>query len=350
MTTGSGTYFDGAAPLPQPVKATLDSTGLLISGTGGVTVARWRIEEIDIADRRPASLTLARRGGEARLRVNDAELARRLINQLKPRLGRRTRRHAVGWIGAGAALVAALGLFLVFAWPLTADLLARFIPEAWFDRLGDSAAAAVIGRQPVCTDAEARAMLDGMAARLGRASGREPPRITVIKTKQSNAFALPGNRVIVLSGLLAEAEHPNEIAGVLAHEIGHLEHAHPTRQFVRQAGLFLLIEMFTGGSSLGAFGASAVATGYSREFEREADSFAESAMAAAGLDARPVAGFFARLAAKEKSGPGILGVVGNYLSTHPDSAERAEVFARSKPGSAALTADRFAALKKACAV
>lgn len=348
---GRGTFFDGTAPLPRPVEILLGRDSLAIVGLDGGAIATWRLDEIDVADRRPASLTLARRGGEARLKPADPDLAAALLQALGPGLKARAWRGALAWIGAGAALVAALGLFLVVAWPVTADLLARLIPPQAFDRLGDSTVAALTRGERLCGDPYARGLLEGMARKLVRGSDRPPPRITVIRSKQSNAFALPGNRVIVLSGLITEATHPNEVAGVLAHEIGHLAHDHPARQFVRQAGLFLLVEMFTGGSSLGGFGATAVATGYSRAFEREADDFALAALHRAGYDARPVAAFFERISAQEKkSAVPLLGALGNYLSTHPASDERAAAFAQGEPGARALTDEAFQALKKACGV
>lgn len=351
---GNGIYFDGAAPVPRQAILTVDGTALSITDATDATIARWDLGDIDLVDHRPATLTLARRGGEARVKVTDPELAAGLIVALRAGLRRRAWGGALRWIGAGASLVAALGLFLVFAWPSAADLLAQLLPESWLDRLGQVTASAVSGRQPHCTDPRALALLDGLAGRIAEASGRSKPTIVVVRHPVSNAFAMPANRIVFFSGLIAEAQHPNEIAGVLAHEIGHLERRHPSRQLVRQGGLFLLVEMFTGGSSLGAFGATAVSTGYSRAFEREADDFARATLARADLDARPVAGFFGRMAAKEKAREknSILpfGLAGSfdYLSTHPNSAERAAAFAEAPPGRAALTAAEFAALKGIC--
>ena len=193
---------------------------------------------------------------------------------------------------------------------------------------------------------ELEAYIGGVVERLIR---RPAPdlRIYVMRDASLNAAMLPTGMMIVNTGLLVRVRNEAQLAAVLAHEAGHIRHRHGMRTLVQTTLLSSITALAFGDFSTVLAGAPALLghLGYSRDFEREADSFAESAMAAAGFDARPVAGFFARLAAKENSGPAILGVVGNYLSTHPDSAERAEVFARSKPGSAALTAERFAALK-----
>lgn len=347
---GNGEYFDGAAPVSRRVEVMLGREALSIVGPDGAAIASWMLPEIEFADRRPATLTVIRRGGDARLKVTDPDLAAALLQALGPGLKRRARLGALGWIGAGGGLVAALGAFLIFGWPAAADLLARLLPEIWLDHLGRATATAIAGKQPRCADPWGVALLDRMAERIAETSGRPKPEITVVRHPVANAFAMPANRVVIFSGLITTAQHPNEIAGVLAHEIGHLERRHPSRQLVRQGGLFLLVELFTGGSSLGGFGASAVSTGYSRAFEREADDFARAALAQLGLDARPVAGFFARMAEKEKGATLPFGLGGgfDYLSTHPNSGERAAFFKEASPGRAALAAEDFAALKGIC--
>lgn len=347
---GSGEYFDGTAPLARRVEVTLGREALSVVGPDGAALASWMLREIDFADRRPATLTLTRRGGEARLKVTDPDLAAALLQAIGPGLRRRARLGTLGWIGAGGGLVAALGAFLIFGWPATADLVARLLPELWLDHLGRATATAIVGKQPRCADPRGVTLLESLAGRIAETSGRPRPEITVVRHPVANAFAMPANRVVIFSGLITGAQHPNEIAGVLAHEIGHLERRHPSRQLVRQGGLFLLVELFTGGSSLGGFGASAVSTGYSRAFEREADDFARAALSELGLDARPVAGFFARMAEKEKSATLPFGLGGgfDYLSTHPNSGERAAFFKDAAPGRAALTAAEFAALKGIC--
>ena len=68
----------------------------------------------------------------------------------------------------------------------------------------------------------------------------------VLATPVPNAFALPGGKVYVFNGLLAKAENPDEIAGVLAHEFGHLKHRDGTRNLIYNGGTSFLIGLLFG--------------------------------------------------------------------------------------------------------
>ncbi|WP_230980348.1 M48 family metallopeptidase [Oryzicola mucosus] len=138
-----------------------------------------------------------------------------------------------------------------------------------------------------------------------------------------NAFALPDGTVVLTDELVELAGSDDEIVlGVLAHEIGHVDHEHSLRQLYEAAGTAGLIMLIGGDIGAGTEdlltqGAALVALSHSRGAEREADRFSVELMHKAGRDPAAVARFFELLQKK-------LGDTGSddFLSTHPATPER----------------------------
>lgn len=339
------TWYDGLSPKAIPVQVRPDGIGLDIRLQDGTPLATWPIDRIVIADSRSGEMTICLRGGDARLRIDDPTLMGRLVTETKPHIRRHAANSFLRWTMIALVILGVSGFGIAFGWPVLADRIAANMPDAWLDPIGQAAARSLTGKDKVCLAPEGVAALDRLVTRLSLAADRPKPDVRVIASKTTNAFAVPNNHIVLLGGLVAEAEHPSEVAGILAHEMGHLRHRHSARMLVRQLGVFLLVEVLTGGSSLGGFGATAVALNYSRDFEREADDYALKLMADAKLDARPVAAFFERLAKKEH---GYIAQTLEYLGTHPASAGRAAAFAAASGGGPAMSQADFEALKKIC--
>jgi len=151
--------------------------------------------------------------------------------------------------------------------------------------------------------------------------------------------------VMVFAGLLADAQSPDEVAGVLAHEFTHLRLRHPTAAMIRATGVGLAVTLVTGETSgvLASGAAMALAGAYSREDEAAADAGGVALMNAAGLDAHGLSAFLRRLAAHPSRVPA-------WLSTHPDSAARADAVDRlARPdGHPVLAPEQWTALKGIC--
>ena len=126
---------------------------------------------------------------------------------------------------------------VLFGVPLAADRLAPLVPQAIERRLGDAAETqirAVFGGK-TCNDAAGQAAFAKLVTALREPAGLDPSvQSAVLATPIPNAFALPGGKLYLLSGLLAKAENPDEIAGILAHELGPSQasrrHAQPDPQ------------------------------------------------------------------------------------------------------------------------
>ena len=235
------------------------------------------------------------------------------------------RRRRAGMLSVGVVLVAAVALFWYTPEILAAS--AAGLPIAVDEKLGEAAMGDVertLG--PRLESPEVQAYLDQVVARL-RPHASEPAfdyRIHAVASEEVNAFALPGGQMVVMSGLLAEAGGPEEVAGVLAHEMAHVTGPHGLRGAAHGAGRWLALSILVGDDSAwlalaGRAADYASGSAYSREQEAAADAEGARMMAAAGLDPLAIAQFFERL--KSHSGSELSGVA-NWLSSHPEHDAR----------------------------
>lgn len=146
-------------------------------------------------------------------------------------------------------------------------------------------------------------------------------KLHVIENQEINAFALPDHHMVVHTGLLDYAIHEQEVAGVLAHEIAHMELKHVLKKLGKEIGLSVLINI-TAGDAGGEIIKEGIRTlsssAYDRSLEKSADLQAVQYMLAAKMDPKYFADFLERLSEGQAT-PQVL----NWMSTHPDSKERA---------------------------
>ncbi|WP_404382706.1 M48 family metalloprotease [Caenispirillum salinarum] len=163
-----------------------------------------------------------------------------------------------------------------------------------------------------------------------------PYEITIANTPIVNAFALPGGKITLTRGLLAMASNEAEVAGVVAHEMGHVTARHSAERqgagMVAQLGAVLLGAV-TGSSeiaNLASFGAQAYLQSYSREQELEADMLGVRYMTRAGYDPDAMTTFLATLGDQARLDARMMGrdpsAVDQYniMATHPRSIERVQ--------------------------
>ncbi|MCB1146840.1 MAG: M48 family metallopeptidase [Leptospiraceae bacterium] len=146
-------------------------------------------------------------------------------------------------------------------------------------------------------------------------------KIIPVYNEMVNAFALPGGYIIVHSELLTLAETPEEVAAVLAHEIGHIERKHIIKRMVVKLGLEVIKIILTGGDSRVINEAASMMAGntFDQSQEEDADEFALELLLKAKIDPRNLATFFRRLSEEyEADLPESL----QFFSTHPDTNER----------------------------
>jgi len=256
-----------------------------------------------------------------------------------------TRGYRMAALTAGA-IVAVLAL----AWagyPLIKDGLAAVLPASWSDRIGAEMVNDEAMFEKPCTGAAGIAALNDLAGRLSRYAGmREPITVHVRSSDTVNAFAATGGHIAVLDGLIQQAATPDEVAGVLAHEIGHVKHRHPLKRLIDVAGIQLIVTGISG--DVGAVGTTVLMLNYGRKDEAQADRTALDLLDHAGIKANGLADFFDRMAAKRKNRLDIAG----FLRTHPPLAERSAMMRDHKSPAAprpALTDRQWRDVRAVCA-
>lgn len=257
------------------------------------------------------------------------------VDALEHARGRRasTRLHRLENIGPPLLMLAALLMLTFFIgvrWtvPWLADAAARLVPYTVESRIGaatlDTLDRVALRPSKLPQDKQ-RAILAVFDALAGHAEA--PPDSLRLTFRQggkllgANALALPGGQIIVTDEL-AELAHTSEaLAGVLAHEIAHVEHRHGMRLLTRIAGLSTIVMLMTGEVSsmthdIGALGSALLDLEYSRGFELEADTRGSALLRLADMDPETLAALLEKLTSQtRRQAP-------NWLSTHPPTGER----------------------------
>jgi len=364
---GKGTFFDGATSARRAVLVELQSDCLAVrDAEHRDIVARWPYNKLDHLQAPEGVLRLGEVGGKApaRLEVRDPALIAAIDDLSVPvdRSGaneRRSRLKVVGWSVVAVAVLVTIGVFGV---PALAGRLAPLVPLRAERLLGDA------------VDGQVRKMLDKTDGKkdfeCGAGNGETPGRAAfvklvgkleaaaalplqldakVIRRGEANAVALPGGRIYVFEGLINKSESADELAGVIAHEIGHVAHRDGTRSVLQAAGLSFLFGMllgdFVGGSAV-VIGARAVLqSSYSRDVESAADIYGVGLMQKAGGNPRAFGTVLDRIAGAIH--PGI-----EILADHPDTQARVRVInelsAAAPPPKPLLEGAEWAALKLIC--
>ena len=232
-------------------------------------------------------------------------------------------RHRIVWnIVGGALLASVLGLW--FGSDLLVELAVDRIPIEWERKLGESAYRDFLARQEVMKEGLAVAAVTEMTHRLTDPIPENPYtfEITVVKSDVVNAFALPGGYIVVFTGLMKKAESPEEVAGVLAHELNHVLQRHGLERIVKQLGFVAVVSIVLGnqqglGGVMKQLGVELMTLKFGRAQETEADLTGLQLLHRAKIDPSGMITFFQRLAEKDE------GRV-EWFSTHPMSSARAD--------------------------
>lgn len=239
-------------------------------------------------------------------------------------------RFRAGWVVLATILLLplfALLLFLYNAEPIAEWAVAR-IPAAEEARLGDLVLAQVRLQHRLIEEGPAVAAVRALGEQLNTGTLHHY-RWFVVDDPTLNAFAAPGGVVVVNSGLLRAVTAPEELAGVLAHEIAHAELRHSLTVMVKGLGLQTLAALVLGdwsGSAVAEAARQLTELAYSRDAERAADAEGLRRLIAARIDPSGMVRFFERLQQETKLAPPA------FLSTHPDTVERLAQLRRAVAG------------------
>ena len=357
----SATWFDGKSAARRAATVSLVADALVIFPEGQAPL-RWPLDCLRWVNRPDSA-------GEARLACGD-DAARLdivdpvLVSALRrawPAIDRAAIRHERHGRTAVIALggVAAIGAAIYAAAAFLPALLAPLVPPEVERSIGEAAVRQIVGifgtlekrEARLCDGAAGQAAIDRLVARLvpdDEPAGRIA--VTVANIGMVNALAAPGGRLLMFRGLIDFAKIPEEFAGVLAHEMGHALHRHPTKGMIREIGLSSTLGILTG--SAGAQGLAgtaanvAVRTTYTREAEEEADDTAVRLLQRAGIGTAGMISLFDRFARMGTDLPKSV----QLFSTHPRSEDRARHIRALGGASAgpAMSAADWAAIRAMC--
>jgi len=246
--------------------------------------------------------------------------ARDFLGRISKRLTGDSSWHFVRWqVFTGAAIVGLMVIFYIL-YPYANRALVTVIPDRWAVRAGDLVLDHLYTEYSanVCRSAEGDKALNKLVQGLQVMDLPYDLRVQVVDHHQVNALTAPGGRIVILNGLLQEAESVSEVAGVLAHEAGHVYYKHPMQGVVNILG-FSIVGSFFGGDAA-SIAVVALSMSYGRDMERQADKKALETLLENDISASGILGFFERLNKKKKNN--VAAELEKLLSTHPLSEER----------------------------
>jgi Zn-dependent protease with chaperone function len=348
-------YYDGetAQAHEVSVRTTTNEVVIFRAADAGI-MARWPIGEISVLGdiRHEAVPPIVRRGSEARLMVDDPELRRQLaalvpqvapLVEPPPAVARR-----IGTLGA--VFVALVGLFWL-AIDYGTEYAAPLLPYSLQAKLGESVFDELSSDKDECHGKAGLKALNDFANRLAKAADY-PHEITVhvMEGGPVNAFTLPGGILVFFSDLIEQAKDSSQVAGVMAHEIGHVVHYHPMKGLARQYGIDLLVKLVSGGYSdvvgtLASGGNVLLALRNGRAFERDADKTGVELLEKLDVRADGIASFFEQMLEKE---PKDMAAAAGIWSSHPPTAERIAATRRPSSGKPAFTDAEWKVIRNVC--
>jgi len=344
-------YFDGQRAERQAVMLRLTPQGIGFAACDGTPVfwARSEIRRLPGPDDR---LILACGDGRARLQVHDPAARAVLLRHIGPDTAKRgtarETRRIVFWLIAATVSILLTALLLI---PLLAERIAPLVPPRAEIALGDAVDGALRNHLDLvtCETGPGAAALDRLTARLSAVHALHvEPRAAVVRRSEVNALALPGGRIYVFEGLLRHVDGPDALAGIIAHEIGHVAHRDGLRNLIQAGGTGFLMGLFfgdfIGGGVLAGLAQTSLMATYSRRQELAADRFAAQTLHALGRPTHPFAGFLLDIGNDQ---PG-------FFATHPMGEERESAVTalrRGAPSGSApplLTSEEWADLRAIC--
>ena len=223
-------------------------------------------------------------------------------------------------------LLSPIALFFIFRGEIVNYIATKF-PASYEQKMGDKLFWAVSKGYEIETDSVLNAQLNQVVKPLLEAEEDTSFHFSfyIISDTTVNAFALPGGKVVINSGLIAKADGWDEVLGVVAHEMRHVTARHHLRGIISNVGVFYIISSFFGDYSglltqATALGANLESLMYSRQFEFEADNGALVYLEKAMINPQGMKSFFEKLSKMEgavSSSPYF-----SILSTHPATIDR----------------------------
>jgi predicted Zn-dependent protease len=191
------------------------------------------------------------------------------------------------------------------------------------EKIGDIFQNYIIQSEDVIHDKEITTPVNNLVKEICTANGIKPEEIKVyiVKNNQINAFAIPGKQLVIYSGLIDETKNQYELAGVIAHELAHIQLGHIKKKLIKELGLTTLLSVSGGvqGAELAKKMVKLLSsTAYDRKQEKEADLQAINYLINTGVSPAYLTDFLERLSKKEFPGLKYF----SWISDHPETKQR----------------------------
>lgn len=228
-------------------------------------------------------------------------------------------RGVVNLLIIGAIVTAVIVVTYLLAVPALADRMAQTLPRSVEEEMGEASYKSMLAGEK--TDEPRTEAINHFFKTL-HYNSNYPIRITVVNNNIVNAFALPGGRIVVYTGIIDKMNQPEELVALLSHEYSHVQLQHSTKAMCRSLGSYIILSALIGDA--GGVTAAVVQNadqlkqlGYSRSLEEEADREGMKLMEQNRIDLNGMRNLFKALKAEEKdhTTPG-------FLSTHPLTDDR----------------------------
>ena len=361
--------FDGNSTAPQNGILRLSNESVTLTGPDGSSY-QWRLSEIDSLENTAAGYCCVLRqrspsGYQLQLFFTDDTVYRKLKNLVHQRKSCVVRFFQKVWALKLWQVTLLILLTLICFFYLFFYLLHRaytITPVAYDTHLGSKIDSSLAKMYERCESPAIDTFLTKAMRQLSRPEDRFTHRVIVLNDPTRNAISIPGGTIYLFRGLLDSSRGPDEILGVLSHEISHAEERHSVRQILQSLGLFYMGSLFIGIAMEGfdflegleqTLEMSSVffTLRYSRQFEREADSLGIFRLHRANLRVGPLDSLLTRITPPPKGRDRIF----NLLSTHPMQKERSERFTKARLGETfppdtvfSVERENWDAIKKCC--
>jgi beta-barrel assembly-enhancing protease len=330
-----GTYFDGQSARPRPVTVHIEAGKMELTSDDSTffrEVVKYDIRETEWIGNAGILIHFGE-GGKELLDIRSDEF-RRLFNKEFPQINeKRTsleKYAGSGWqkaAGFTALFVGIVVLIYFFVIPMVADLSARYFPKSYEETLGAMIYRNIIddyqkgtAKGNLKVDSAKTALLSELADRIDFKTEYKL-KIVVLRNEEKNAFAIPGGYIIVYSGIMKDMDDYPEMAGLLAHEVSHINKRHTLRSLFRSLSGYIFISLLfndiNGLTSVVLENADKIKTlSFSRSLEQEADLEGLDILVRNNIDPNGMVDLFKKLSKNDL--PNSM----EFLSTHPVTRKR----------------------------
>ncbi|MDP1665654.1 MAG: M48 family metallopeptidase [Methylobacter sp.] len=217
-----------------------------------------------------------------------------------------------------------------------------FMPDEQINQMGLQAFDNLKKQKPVSTNSKYNQLANCIARAITQETGGNWE-VAVFEDASPNAFALPGNKIGIHTGMLALADNQDQLAAVIGHEIGHVLAKHSneraSQEMAVSSGMGIIQAVSApqtalGQTALGLLGVGAqygILMPYSRVHESEADTIGVDLMAKAGFDPRQSIGLWQKMEQVSQGQQPI-----EFMSTHPSHATRIQDLEKRMPQAMSL--------------